>query len=183
MAEPLSPLQNAQSQGFATIREIGPFGMITLRAKPDTKGLEAAVKAAVGCDLPQARRISSGNDTICAWMSPDEYLLILPYPGLKSAISALDAGLEGQHYLAADVSDARAIFRIEGASADQVLRKLTPADMDDLTEGELRRSRISQIAGAFWANDGGYTLITFRSVASYAMALLSNAAAAPPTAR
>ncbi|GAB1363642.1 hypothetical protein MASR1M32_28780 [Rhodobacter sp.] len=87
--------------------------------------------------------------------------------------------LAGEHHLAADVSDARAIFRIEGAKADQVLAKLCPADLARMQPAELRRTRVAQVAGAFWAADGaGYTLVSFRSVAGYVMGLLTHSAMA-----
>ncbi|NBO21558.1 MAG: sarcosine oxidase subunit gamma, partial [Rhodobacteraceae bacterium] len=43
MPEAISPLGHAQFAGFAQIREIGPLGMITLRAKPDVPGLDKAI--------------------------------------------------------------------------------------------------------------------------------------------
>ncbi|TAG30132.1 MAG: sarcosine oxidase subunit gamma, partial [Rhodobacterales bacterium] len=82
----------------------------------------------------------------------------------------------GQHYLAVDVSDARAVFRIEGPKAADVLRKLVPADIDSLEPGELRRTRAAQVAVAFWQQDAGFTLVCFRSVAGYVMGLLSHSA-------
>ena len=48
--KPVSPLNGASTKGFATVREIGPLGMISLRAKPDVPGLAAAVKAVTGTD-------------------------------------------------------------------------------------------------------------------------------------
>lgn len=176
MSDPVSALNGASFQGFATIREIGPLGMITLRAKAGTPGLDAAIRAVSGTGLPALRRIEVAGDRACAWMSPDEYLLILPYADVAKAMADIAAALAGQHHLAADVSDARAIFRIEGAKADQVLAKLAPADLSALEPGELRRTRIAQVAGAFWAQDGGYTLVAFRSVAGYVMGLLSHSA-------
>lgn len=176
MSEPVSALSGASFPGFAAVREIGPLGMITLRAKPGTPGLEAAVRAVTGTGLPPQRGIVTAGDKACGWMSPDEYLLILPYAGVTTALATLATALAGQHHLAADVSDARAVFRIEGPKADQVLRKLTPADLDTMAEGELRRSRLAQVAAAFWGADGGFTVVCFRSVAGYVMGLLSHAA-------
>lgn len=177
MSKPVSPLNGARFEGFAKIREIGPLGMITLRAKAGTQGLAEAVKTATGCDLPEMRKITHAGASACAWMSPDEYLLVLPHEGLAAALSALSEGLKGQHHLIADVSDARAVFRIEGEKADQVLRKLSPADLDALEAGEVRRSRLAQVAAAFWAEEGGFTVVCFRSVAGYVMGLLSTSAA------
>lgn len=175
MSEPVSALGGASFQGFATIREIGPFGMITLRAK-GVKALDKAVKAVTGTKLPAQRRIEMNGDKACGWMSPDEYLLIVPYAEVADALAKLAKSLAGEHHLAVDVSDARAIFRIEGDRASDVLRKLSPVDFDTLAPGELRRTRAAQVAAAMWASGGGFTLVCFRSVAAYVMGLLSHSA-------
>ena len=175
MSEPVSALNGASFQGFANIREVGPIGMITLRAK-GLKALDKAIKAAVGTKIPAQRRIEVNGDRACGWMSPDEYLLVLPYADVAKALASLAKSLAGQHYLAVDVSDARAVFRIEGDQAADVLRKLSPVDFDSLEPGELRRTRIAQVAAAMWQQDQGFTLVCFRSVAGYAMGLLSHSA-------
>lgn len=174
MSDPVSPLSGASFHGFATIREIGPVGMVTLRAK-GLKALDKAIKAAVGTKTPAQRRIETSGERACGWMSPDEYLLVMPYAEVPKALAAIAKALGSEHHLAADVSDARAVFRIEGERADQVLRKLVPADLDRLAPGELRRTRAAQVAVAFWQADGGFTVVCFRSVAGYVMGLLSHA--------
>ena len=175
MSDPVSALNGASFQGFASIREIGPLGMITLRAK-GVKALDKAVKAVTGTKLPATRRIEVNGDKACGWMSPDEYLLIVPYGEVSGALASLAKALAGEHHLAVDVSDARAVFRIEGDQAADVLRKLSPVDFDTLEPGELRRSRAAQVAAAMWQQDGGFTLVCFRSVAGYVMGLLTHSA-------
>lgn len=178
MSNVVSALGNVTFDGFAKVSEVGPFGMITLRAKPDVKGLAMAIKAAVGLDVPALRQIESAGDKAVGWMGPDEYLLILPYGGTAAALAALEAGLKGQHFLAVVVSDARAVFDVKGAKADQVISKLAPVDFAAMGPKELRRTRTAQVAAAFWAYDGGYRLVCFRSVAGYVMGLLSHSAMA-----
>jgi sarcosine oxidase subunit gamma len=175
MSDPVSALGGAQYAGSATVREIGPLGMITLRGK-GLKGLDKAVKAAVGTKVPAQRRIEVAGTNACAWMSPDEYLLILPYDKVTKAMADIGKALTGQHHLCVDVSDARAVFRIEGPEAVEVLRKLVPVDLDRLDAGEMRRSRAAQVACALWRDDAGFTLVAFRSVARYVFDLLANAA-------
>lgn len=175
MSDPVSALGGAVYDGFARIWETGPLGMITLRAK-DLKGMDKAIKTAVGTKVPEMRRIARAGDRACAWMSPDEYLLILPYADVSKTLGVLAKALAGQHHLAVDVSDARAVFRIEGIDAAHVLRKLCPVDLDKLEPDEVRRTRVAQVAAAFWAEDDGYTLVSFRSVAAYVMAVLSHSA-------
>lgn len=176
MRDPVAPLGNARFDGFCTIREIGPLGMITLRAKPDVAGLAPAVKAAVGTGVPALRRIVTNGAKACGWMSPDEYLLILPYAETGAAMTAIATAMGDEHHLAAVVSDARAVFRIEGPKAAQVLAKLCPVDFETLAEGELRRTRAAQVAAAFWKDGDGFTLVCFRSVAGYVMGLLQHSA-------
>ena len=90
----------------------------------------------------------------------------------------LEAALEGEFASVAVVSDARALIRVSGAQARDVLAKLMPVDFATLEPGELRRSRAAQVAAAVWQQDGGYTLVSFRSVAGYVMGLLSHSAQA-----
>lgn len=175
MSEPVSALNGASFQGFATIREIGPLGMISLRAK-GLKSLDKAIKSVTGTKTPAQRRIEINGDRACGWMSPDEYLLIVPYAEVADALAKLTKALAGDHHLAVDVSDARAVFRVEGDKATDVLCKLSPVDFDRLETGELRRTRAAQVAAAMWMQDGSFTVVCFRSVARYVFDLLANAA-------
>jgi sarcosine oxidase subunit gamma len=174
---PVSPLGGAVFTGYARIRDIGPLGMITLRAKADVAGLAGAIMAATGCDVPPPRTMLQNGDRLAGWMSPDEYLLIMPHTDVPAALDAIGAELAGQHHLAVDVSGARAVFAIEGMAAS-VLAKLTPTDFATLAPMELRRTRAAQVACAFWLQGNNATLICFASVAQYMFDLLAGAAAA-----
>jgi sarcosine oxidase, subunit gamma len=176
MFDPVSALNHAAFDGFANIREIGPLGMISLRCQHNVKALPKAIKTAVGVAMPAARRIVRDGAWAAGWMSPDEVLLVLPYDQVGKTLEGLAKSLAKDHHLAVDVSDARAVFRVEGAMADQVLMKLAPVDLAAMADGELRRTRAAQVAAAFWAADGGYTVVCFRSVAGYVMGLLTHAA-------
>ena len=176
MSDPVSALGVASFDGFAKVREIGPLGMISLRAQPDVPGLAEAIRAVTGTNVPERRRIVETGECAAGWMIPDEYLLIVPYGDTGAVMTKLAAALKDQHHLAVVVSDARAVFRIEGEKADQVIRKLCPVDMDMLEPGEMRRTRAAQVAVAFWRQGDGFTLVCFRSVAAYVMGILSHSA-------
>jgi sarcosine oxidase subunit gamma len=175
MSEPQSALGNPVFEGFVTIREIGPMGMITLRAMLTAPAVAKAL-AGLGLGLPAQRRILRNQARAVGWMSPDELLILLPYAEVAEAITSLSNALQGEHHLLSDVSDARAIFRIEGEKAGDVLAKLCPVDLARMEKDELRRTRAAQVACAFWAEDDGFTLISFRSVAGYVMGLLTHSA-------
>jgi sarcosine oxidase subunit gamma len=155
--------------------------MVTLRADLGAAAVGKAVKAALGVDMPGVRRAVLAGDRGALWMSPDELLLVLPHGEAPSAVATLSAKLAGVHHLVAEVSDARAVFRLTGDldALREVLAKLTPADLAPgaFAPGEVRRTRVGQVAAAFWIEDGGITLVCFRSVARYVFDLLANAAA------
>jgi len=176
MSDPITTLANATARGTASIREAGPLGMITLRAAQDTPGLAAAILATTGTPVPGQRSILRQGDIWTAWMSPDEYLLILPRSDVPAALATIATTFGLAHHLAADVSDARSVFRIEGKGADTVIARLCPVDLQNLAQGEMRRTRVAQVACALWRADGGITLVAFRSVARYVFDVLANAA-------
>ncbi len=173
----VSALDGKAANGFVSVREAGLQGMITVRGDLASAGMKKAVKAATGCDMPQARRIVTDGDRGVAWMSPDELLVLVPYAGASAAVAALSAALGTDHALVADVSDARAMFRIKGARASEALMKLCPVDFASLAPNEVRRTRAAQVAAALWQSDQDeFTLVSFRSVAAYVFGALESSA-------
>lgn len=183
MSEPVSALNGSSFQGLVTLRDSGPVGMITLRGDLAAAPVVQALDKAMGLSLPQQRRITANADGTrsVAWMSPDELLLILPYVQVQNALAAIEAALAGVHHLAEDVSDARALITVTGPDARvrEVLAKLAPVDLhpDQFQPGDIRRTRLAQVAGAFWMAEAGQAhVICFRSVAQYVFDLLRSAA-------
>lgn len=177
MSEAKSALGGRSYSGFVTVADAGLIGMVSLRADLSAAATAKAVKAALGLGLPEARRILAKDDTAVAWMSPDELLLVMPYEKAAATVAVLNDKLAGSHFLAADVSDARASFRLTGPRATEVLQKLAPADFATMAEGEVRRSRLAQVAAAMWqSGPEEWSVVCFRSVAGYVMGLLENAA-------
>lgn len=156
------------------VRDLGLRGMISLR------GDHAAFGPALsGLALPGIGLIVASGDKALAWMSPDELLLLLPHDGVTAMLSQISQSLQGVHYLAVDVSDARGLFAVSGPGAREVIAKLSPADLhpDSFGPGQFRRSRLGQVAAAFWLDDAAeINVICFRSVADYVLALLQQSA-------
>ncbi len=179
MSEPVSAMAGASHDGIVRVEDAGLHGMITLRGDLSSAKLKKAVKAAVGADVPAQRMIASAGEKSVAWMSPDELLLLVPYSEVGDILSGLETALAGEHFLAVNVSDARAVFALRGGQVRDVLAKLAPVDMahDAFKPGDFRRTRLAQIAGAFWMPDNETIMIVcFRSVAEYAFNLLKTAA-------
>lgn len=171
-----SALPGAKAGGLVTVEEMGLQGMVTLRA--DLSAAAGSVKRVTGADMPARRGITFGSAGRVAWMSPDEILILCDHAAADETVSALTHALAGQHHLAVNVSDARALFRVtgEGGTLRDVLAKITPADMaaDALPPGEMRRTRLQQAAGAIWfESETEARVICFRSVAQYVFDLLA----------
>ncbi|MFK7938088.1 MAG: sarcosine oxidase subunit gamma [Roseovarius sp.] len=179
MSNAVSPLMGASYEGFVTVTALGLQGMITLRGDLASAKVKKAVKAATGLDLPDVRACQVEGDLGLAWMSPDELLLLVPYTEVSTKLDELHKALAGQHFLAVDVSDARAMFRLQGAAVRDVMAKLSPVDMapDAFGPGQIRRTRLAQIPAAFWMPDAtSVQIICFRSVSEYAFNLLKTVA-------
>jgi len=179
MPEPVTALDGARYEGLATIGDAGLTGMITLRGDLASDAVRDAVGQAVGLGLPAQRQALMGAETAVLWMAPDELLLICPYPEVTDRIAAIETALAGQHHLAVNVSDARAHLHVAGPGAREVLAKLCPVDLspDAFRPGMIRRTRMAQIAAAFWLDEAGiFHVICFRSVSDYAFNILKTAA-------
>jgi sarcosine oxidase, subunit gamma len=165
MSEPVEPLGGASA---GILREIGPLGMVTLRAKPDAAGLAAALGA-----IPPVRGVVEADGHRIAWMSPDEYLILTELKDVPQVLDDISKTMDSAHHLAVDVSDARAVFHLSGPGADTTLSRLCPVDFPRLPAGEVRRTRLAQVACALWREGDGITVVTFRSVKRYAFDVLN----------
>lgn len=180
MSDPVSALKNAAyTTGIADISEMGVVGMITLRGDLSSKPLQKAAVAAAGVNVPDVRHCLTEGDGGMAWMSPDELLIMCAYGDVQAKLADLTEKLAGQHALAVNVSDARALFEVRGACAREVMAKLAPVDLapGQFTPGMFRRTRLAQVPAAFWMpEEDVFRIICFRSVAQYVFDVIRVAA-------
>jgi sarcosine oxidase subunit gamma len=81
MSEPVSVLNRATASDgqTITIADRGLVGQVTLRGDLSSKALKAALKSAVGVDVPGPLRAVFEGSKGAVWMSPDELLLLTEY--------------------------------------------------------------------------------------------------------
>ena len=181
MSNAVSALDGKLAPGEVTVREAGLRGMITLRGDLSARKLRNVCKSVTGVAMPEQGKANVEGDSGLCWMSPDELLVLVPYVKVADAIAEIDTALAGTHYLAENVSDARALLLVEGDFAREVIAKLAPADLhpDSFKPGDFRRTRLGQVAAAFWMRDEDtFAVVCFRSVAEYAFNLLAASAQA-----
>jgi sarcosine oxidase subunit gamma len=180
MSNVVSALNGASfTVGIATITEIGVQGMITLRGDLSSVALQKAAKTVTGLGVPaQGHMVHKAGFGIC-WMSTDELLILCPYGEVAQHLASLSTALADEHALAVDVSDARASFTVAGPHARDVMAKLAPVDLrvSAFVPGMFRRTRMAQVAAAFWMPDAdSFQIVCFRSNAQYMFDLLGVAA-------
>lgn len=181
MSNAVSALQGKVAPGEVTIREAGLRGMIILRGDLSDKKLRRVCADLTGVKTPDQGQAHCDGDKGLCWMSPDELLVLVPYAEAGQAVAQIDTVLSGTHYLAENVSDARTVLFVEGTFCREVIAKLAPVDLhpDTFKPGDFRRTRLGQVAAAFWMRDEDtFEVICFRSVADYAFDLLAASAKA-----
>lgn len=176
----MSALDKAtDSGGVATIQETGLQGMITLRGDLSTAAVKKAATSVTGVDMPTQNMANHAGASGICWMSPDEVLVLVPYEDVADTIVKMNKALGKLHSLVTDVSDARASFRVSGPNAREVMAKLAPVDLspDGFKMGMFRRTRMAQVAAAFWMVDAQtFQIVCFRSNGQYVFDLLKVAA-------
>ncbi|MFO1034550.1 MAG: sarcosine oxidase subunit gamma family protein [Hyphomicrobiales bacterium] len=170
----------AASNTYVEMREISERGMIDLRGLATEKKFMAAAKGVLGVDLPKAPRTSATwGDIKVLWLSPDQWLISCPRGKAQELANDLTAALAGIHSLAVNVSDMRAIIRLEGERVREVVMKGSTLDLTDgsYTPGTVRRMRFAEIAALLHiVEDKVIDIYVFRSYAHYAWDFIAKAA-------
>ncbi len=180
-----SPLAGvAAPPGLAvSLREIPDRGMIDLRGFTSDRKFMAAAKEVLGIALPKEPRTSvAWGDIKVLWMSIDQWLILCPRTKAAELLASLREALTGIHSLAVDVSDMRAVIRMEGYGCAEVLMKGTSLDLQspDYTAGTCRRMRFAEIAALLHVvEDDVFDIYVFRSYAHYVWEFLNVAAREP----
>ena len=180
-----SPLAHREApQGLSIeLREITNRGMIDLRGSASDKKFMTAAKKVLGLDLPKAPRTSvSWGDVKALWLSIDQWLVLCSRAKAVELTAALKTELGTIHSLAVDVSDMRAVLRLEGEGVREVLLKGSSLDLlsDDYAPGTVRRMRYAEIAALLHVvEDTVFDVYVFRSYADYAWDFILATARAP----
>ncbi len=150
-------------------------GMIGLRGDLASADLQRVCSEVAGVPFPGPLQVKCADESGLCWMSPDEVLILVPHDRLKVAQDRVNVVLQDTHFMSENLSDARALFCVEGSWCREVIAKNAPVDLhpDVFVPGQIRRSRLGQVAAAFWMRDDRtFQVICFASVADYVQELL-----------
>ncbi len=163
-----------------SLREIAGRGMIDLRGLMTDRKFMTTVKSVLGFDLPKAHRTStSWGDMKALCLSTDQWLILCPGDKAQALTQQLTAALKAIHSLAVNVSDMRAIIRLEGEYARTTVMKGTSIDLThgDYPPGTIRRMKFAEVGALLHiVEENVIDVYVFRSYADYAWEFLFKAA-------
>ncbi len=170
-----SPLQDhgaALSRGAVsgprgvTLTEIPHLAQITLRGDPGNTDFLAAVRSALGLDLPlKANTVAAAGDVSALWLGPDEWL-IAGAPDSEADLTArLNAALKDQHVSVVDVTANRTVLELAGPSARAVLEKACGLDLRprEFKAGQCAQTNLARTVGILEMTQGGAWRIYVRN--------------------
>ncbi|MFM8748327.1 MAG: sarcosine oxidase subunit gamma [Aestuariivirga sp.] len=155
-----------------SLREVTGQGMIDLRGLAADAAFMAGARTALGFELPvRPRTTATAGGVTALWLSVDQWLILCPRTNTADILARLGAALTGVHALAVDVSDMRAVIRMEGGGAREILMKGTSLDLlsAGIVPGFCKRMRFAEIAALLHVvDDNVFDIYVFRSYARYA---------------
>ena len=145
---------------------------LTLASFAAFKGKKDQVKAAIreryGVDLPDTPQRVEGKDIAFIWAGPDQWIAIAERGQDRDIEVELKPLLDGLSSIV-DQSDARAVVRISGPPARDVLAKGVPIDLHPraFKANNVAITHASHIGIIFWQIDDApaYEIAMFRSFA------------------
>lgn len=116
-------------QGGIHLREHKLLGHLTLRCNPENTEQLAAAERVLGVALPLQPLTSAENgDYSVRWMSPDEWLILVP--GLEAfEVESKFRDEMGGHYSLVNSSGGSTVLELSGTDVVELLKKCTPIDL------------------------------------------------------
>lgn len=158
--------------GIVALRDSGFFGQIDLRGDPGDSAFVAEVRQVLGLDLPTtANTVSVSGDRAALWLSPDEWLVMVPFATRAQTIDDLKRALAGKHVSITDVSANRTILELSGSKAREVLAKGCGLDLHPraFKAGQCAQTVVARSQAVIWQVDETptYRVLVRPSFAAY----------------
>jgi sarcosine oxidase subunit gamma len=156
LADRADAIAGARATGLAALRDSGFFGQIDLRGDPSDAGIMGAARQVLGLDLPTTpNTVSVNGDRAALWLSPDEWLVVVPFATRARMIDELKRALAGRHVSITDVSANRTILELSGSKACEVLAKGCGLDLHPraFRTGQCAQTVVARSQAVIWQID------------------------------
>ncbi len=174
-----SPLYHAEldkltvqrsTSGGVVFRELPLLGHLTLRGSQQNSSFMKGCAEVFGAPLP-TKPLTTMNlgDFSVRWVSPDEWLVILPIEQTFEVERALRGLIEG-HFQIVNVSGGQTIFELSGPQAINVLKKSAPLDfhLSEFPVGKVANTKFAKsTAQIYRTGTECWELVVRRSFSDY----------------
>ncbi|MBR9883532.1 MAG: sarcosine oxidase subunit gamma family protein [Oceanospirillales bacterium] len=164
--------------GGVSLRELKLLGHLTLRGSQQNQSFLNGCAEVLGVALPTLPLTSVEKGSVSIrWVSPDEWLVVLPADQAFEVERGLRAAIEG-HYQVVNVSGGQTILELSGPNARDVLKKSTVLDVHP------SQFPVGKVAGSVFAKstalvrrsgEDTWELVVRRSFADYIWLWLQDA--------
>jgi sarcosine oxidase, subunit gamma len=180
LADRAGSIASAAMRGVVSLRELPVAGQIDLRGDPADARFLDGVKGTIGFGLPvEPNRVTARGDAAALWLSPDQWLVFVPFGDRDRLLTQLRSQLAGQHVSIVDVSANRIALELTGPKAREVLAKGCGLDLHPHAFGPDRcaQSLLARSQALIWQIDNAPTfrLLVRPSFAGYVADFLVDA--------
>ncbi|MGI9501397.1 MAG: sarcosine oxidase subunit gamma [Geminicoccaceae bacterium] len=114
----------------ARLSEVRDLGKIDLRGDPGDRAFMSAVGRALDLVLPtEPCQTAVQGDVAALWLGPDQWLITCPKDKVADIMNQLGEATRSAGAAVTDISVGRAIFRLSGPNALDILAKGCPLDL------------------------------------------------------
>jgi sarcosine oxidase, subunit gamma len=171
------PAEGSHSTCEVWAREVALRGYISLRGHLSDAAFAAAAPGALGTALPdQPCSIAQVGDVRICWLSPDEWMIIVPLADHAGLLARLNTALKGIRSQIVDNSGGFTGIEIGGAKAGAVLSHCTVYDLHRLRDAHFVGTTFGKSSVYMFREDGAFHLLLRRSFADYIWRFLVRAA-------
>lgn len=170
---------NTDGAAGVVVSERKDLGLASVEVrKGQGEALQSAVRGAYGVDLPDGASVQQGKDVSFIGTGPGQWIAVSESLGNEALADELAAKLKGFASVA-DQSSSRAVLRLGGDRARDVLAKGFAIDLDPrvFPQGAAATGTISHMGVLVWRTGHDYDIALFRSLAGSFRAWLKSSAA------
>ena len=112
-----------------TLQELALLDHLVIRGNVENAAFTAGVKSALGMALPTNLQSAEDAGRVIRWISPDEWLLTTAGGTGFELEQQLREAIGDTHFAIVNVSGGQTVMTVEGADAEEMLKKCTPYDI------------------------------------------------------
>ena len=162
------------------LQELALLDHLVLRGNTENAAFAAGVESALGMALPANLQSTENEGRVIRWISPDEWLITTPGGTGFEVEQKLREAIGDTHFAIVNVSGGQTVITVDGADAEEMLKKCTPYDIhiNHMPVGKVVTSLFGKSQAVIRrTSEQGFELVIRRSFADYSWLWLQDACA------